>query len=143
MMRRTSGWGRFLRLPDGPLTTAPVPCHPGGSASLGPRYWYRRSGWGGGVPPWSPSLGMVGPRLGHGVLEREGANVPNRTPRAAFTTSNGNSKDDGKALKKKMLVPIEEKRMFTMPRTAHVNPCVPHPWHRGGYSRHRDSTNCF
>ena len=59
MMRRTSGWGGLLRLPEGPRTTAPVPCHSGGSAGLGPRYSYRSFGGGGAT---------IRPRLRHGVL---------------------------------------------------------------------------
>ena len=72
MMRRTSGWGSLLQLPDGPPTTAPVPCHSGGSVGPGPGIRIGARGGGGG--------GTIGPRLRHGVLEREVTSVPNLIP---------------------------------------------------------------
>ena len=42
-MTQTSGWGGRLLVEEGPRTTAPVPCHSGGSADPGPVYSYRTS----------------------------------------------------------------------------------------------------
>ena len=73
MMRRTSGWGGLLRLPDGPrtprcLATPVAPLVQGPGIRTGaPR------GGGGGA--------TIRPRLRHGVLEREVTSVPSLIPK--------------------------------------------------------------